>query len=266
MQMANGEDSGLSRVGVVVLGTPRTLRNPNLQSIHPNVRFSPPVYLPIDSKPGIKHRFREFLLNGRVLNQRERGCSQAHINLRKEILSSPRSWTLVLEDDVGIPVDWFRKVSSRLPGLLEDAAPGVILLNTNPHFNLGAGFMKLKLQPSGANAFLIHKDTLDRRKFTQLEYLEIADWPSSFSNVEFWSISDIAFDLPIESTIGPRKTRRVSFVLSFFIRAVFSPLFSRFVGLPLDVFLSWSVVGPFRRDLTLRLRSSKVRLFGNRRL
>ena len=126
--------------------------------------------------------------------------------------------------------------------------------------------MKLKLQPSGANAFLIHKDTLDRREFTQLEYLEIADWPSSFSNVEFWSISDIAFDLPIESTIGPRKTRRVSFVLSFFIRAVFSPLFSRFVGLPLDVFLSWSVVGPFRRDLTLRLRSSKVRLFGNRRL
>jgi hypothetical protein len=262
--MANGEDSAPAKVGVVVLGTLGSLRNPDLQFIHPNVRFSPPVYLPSNAEPNVNQRFYEYLLNGRVLNQGERGCSQAHITLRTEILSSHQSWTLVLEDDVGVPLDWFTRVCSLLPGFPEDAAPGVILLNTNPHFNLGNGLVKMNLQPSGANAFLVHKSVLEKRRFIQLEYLEKADWPSSFSNVEFWSISDLAFDLPIQSTIGPRKSRRVSFLLSSFIRAVFSPLFSRILGLPLDVYLSWSVFGPIRRDLALRLRCSKNRLVRDR--
>jgi hypothetical protein len=253
--MGNGEDYDLSKVGVIVLGSPGSLRNPSLESIHPNVRFSPPVYLAVDIKPRISQLFREFLLNGRFLSLGERGCSQAHINLRKEILVSPLSWTLVLEDDVGIPLDWFRRVCEVLPRFPDDAAPGVILLNTNPHFNLGPGVVKLNLLPSGANAFLIHRDALDNRRFAELESLERADWPTSFSSVDFWTISDLAFELPTESRVGPRKTRRVSFLFSTFVRALFSPMLARVLGLPLGTYLSWSVVGPMKRDLTLKVKA-----------
>jgi hypothetical protein len=253
--MGNGEDYDLSKVGVIVLGSPGSLRNPGLESVHPNVRFSPPVYLPVDIKPRISQLFREFLLNGRFLNAGERGCSQAHINLREEILLSPLSWTLVLEDDVGIPLDWYRRVCEVLPGFPDDAAPGVILLNTNPHFNLGPGLVKLNLLPSGTNAFLIHGNALRGRRFVESEHLERADWPISFSKVEFWSISDIAFELPTESRIGPRKNRRVSFLFSTFVRLVLSPVLSRVLGLPLSTYLFWSVIGPMKRDLTLKVKA-----------
>jgi hypothetical protein len=212
------------------------------------------VYLPVGIKPRISQLFREFLLNGRFLNVGERGCSQAHVNLRKKILSSPESWTLVLEDDVGIPQDWFRKVCEVLPRFPDDAAPGVILLNTNPHFNLGPGIVKLNLLPSGSNAFLIHRDALGNGRFAELESFERADWPISFSSVDFWTISDIAFEIPTESRIGPRKTRRVSFLFSTFVRGLFSPVLSRVLGLPLGTYLFWSVIGPMKRDLTLKLK------------
>ena len=253
--MAKSEDYDQSKVGVIVLGSPGSLRNPDLQSIHHTVRFVPPVYLPIDFEAGINQLFREFLLNGRFLNTGERGCSQAHINLRKEILSSPDMWTLVLEDDVGIPLDWYGRICEFIPGFPDVAASGVILLNTNPHFNLGPGLVKLNLLPSGANAFLIHRDALENRRFSELESLERADWPISFSSVEFWSISRIAFEIPAESRIGLRKNRRVNFLFSTFVRAVFSPVFSRILRLPVGVYLSWSVVGPIKRDLTLRFRN-----------
>jgi hypothetical protein len=259
INMGNGEDYDLSKVGVIVLGSPGSLRNPDLESIHPNVRFSPPVYLPVDIKPRISQLFSEFLLNGRFLTVGERGCSQAHIDLRKKILSSPKSWTLVLEDDVGIPLDWFRKVCEVLPRFPDVAPSGVILLNTNPHFNLGPGIVKLNLLPSGANAFLIHRDALASRRFSELESLEKADWPISFSSVEFWTISDIASELPTESRIGPRKSRRVSFLFSTFVRALFSPVFSIILRLTVGAYLSWSVIGPLKRDLVLRLRRWKRR-------
>lgn len=258
--MANAENFDPSKVGIIVLGNLGSLRNPDLESIHPTVRFSPPVYLPMDDRPSIRTLFLEFALNGRLLTSGERGCSQAHINLRKEILSTPESWTLVLEDDVGIPLDWFRRVCEALPGFPDDASPGVILLNTNPHFNLGPGIVKLNLLPSGINAYLIHRDALTSRRFSELESLEKADWPTSFSSVEFWTISDIAFELPTESRIGPRKRRRVSFLLSTFVRAVFSPLLSRMLRLTVGAYLSWSVIGPLKRDLVLRLRRWKRRL------
>ena len=253
IEIATKEDNGLSTLGVVVLGTPGLLRNPSLESVHPNVRFIPPVYFPANVKPSINQLFREFLLNGTPLIRGERGCSQAHINIRTDILSSNENWTLVLEDDVGMPSDWFTKVCSFLPGFPESFAPGVILLNTNPHFNLGTGLIELSLLPSGSNAFLVHRDALVGRSFTQLENLERADWPISFSRVRFWSIGDIAFCLPTESEIGLRKTKRVSFLLSSFIRAIFSPLSSRILGLPLRSYLFWSVLGPIKRDIALRL-------------
>ena len=251
--MSNAENFDPSKVGVIVLGNPGSLRNPDLESIHPTVRFSPPVYLPMDERPGIKSLVREFALNGRLLTTGERGCSQAHINLRAGIMSSPQIWTLVLEDDVGIPLDWFSKVCSFLPGFPDSAEPGVILLNTNPHFKLGTGLVKLNLLPSGANAFLIHRDALLRRRFLEIEHLERADWPISFSKVEFWSISDIAFEIPTESRIGPRRRRRVRFLISTIVRAIFSPLLCRILTLPLGTYVSWSVVGPLKRDITLKL-------------
>ena len=255
--MANSEDIGLSDVGVLVLGSPESLRNPDLQFIHPNVRFSPPVYLPSDFRPGAKRLFVECLLTGKFLTVGERGCSQGHINIRTEILSSPQVWTLVLEDDVGLPLDWLRKVRDVLPGLPHAATPGVILLNTNPHFNLGTGLIELSLLPSGANAYLIHKAALDARRFTELEYLERADWPTSFSGVQFWSLSDIAFEIPTDSRIGPRKRRRVRFLVSTLLRALFSPLFSRILKIPVKAYLSWSVFGPLNRDVKLRMREYK---------
>jgi hypothetical protein len=113
----------------------------------------------------------------------------------------------------------------------------------------------LSLLPSGANAFLIHRDALDNRRFAELESLERADWPISFSSVDFWSISNIAVEMPTESRIGPRKSRRVSFLFSTLVRALFSPVFCRVLGLPLSTYLYWSVVGPLKRDITLNLRS-----------
>jgi hypothetical protein len=239
-------------VGIIVLGTRGSLRNPELEKIDQNVRFIPPVFFPVDVKPRLGQLLTEFFLNGRVLISGERGCSQAHINIRSEILSSTAIWTLVLEDDVGIAPDWLERVRKALPDFPDLAKPGVILLNTNPYFDLGPGVKRLNLQPSLANAFLIHKSCLELRTFAELDALQIADWPCSFSQVQFFSLSRVAFDLKLKSTIGIRKSNRFGFLISTLLRGIFAPLIAPLVGLPLKVFFSWCVLGPIRRDVVLR--------------
>lgn len=245
-------------VGVIILGSPGQLRNPNLENLQPNVRFSPPVYIPADTRPLAGQLIREFLLNGRFLNRGERGCSQAHINIRREIQDSPFTWTLVLEDDVDIPPNWYSKIGDCFPGFPDTVSPSLILLNTNPHFNLGSGPIKLSLQPSLTNAYLVHKSALMNRRFKHLDSLQIADWPCSFSDVSFWTLSDLAIGLKKTSTIGPRPTNRFAFIVSSLLRGVLSPLIASFLRIPLNVYFGWNVIGPIKRDLVLRFSNNSA--------
>ena len=252
--MTNIDFPDQSTVGVIVLGAPGSLRNPKLERIAPGVRFVPPVFLPKEKGLGFGKLLREFFLNGRVLNWGERGCSQAHINIRAEIMSSPNMWTLVLEDDVGLPADWLSRLHDSLPGFPDSFTPSVVLLNTNPYFDLGPGVIRLGLQPSLTNAYLVHRSRLEPRPYKHLDALQIADWPCSFSGVSFFTLSNIAFDLQLRSTIGKRPASRLAFLISTLVRGIFSPLIAWFLNLPLKVFFSWCVLSPIRRDVVLRLK------------
>jgi hypothetical protein len=252
--MTNSDFPDQSTVGVIVLGAPGSLRNPELEKIDPDVRFVPPVFFQNDKRVGFDQYLREFFLNGRVLNWGERGCSQAHINIRAEIMSSPNMWTLVLEDDVGLPADWLSRLDGYLPGFPDSFTPSVVLLNTDPYLNFGPGVTRLDLQPSYTNAYLVHRSCLEPRPYRHLDALQIADWPCSFSGVSFFTLSNIAFDLQFKSTIGARPASRLLFLISTVVRGIFSPFIALFLSLPLKVYLSWCVLGPIKRDLSLRLR------------
>jgi hypothetical protein len=258
-QMSENENPKGIDVGVIILGSPGQLRNSNLENLQPNVRFSPPVYIPADTKPMAGQLIKEFLLNGRFLNRGERGCSQAHINIRQEIQDSPFTWTLVLEDDVDIPQNWYSRICDYFPGFPDSVSPSLILLNTNPYFNLGSGPVKLSLQPSLTNAYLVHKSALMNRKFKHLDCLQIADWPCSFSNVSFWHLSDLVVDLKLKSTIGPRPKNRFAFLVSSLLRGVLSPLIASLLKIPVNVYFFWNVLGPIKRDLVLRFAKSSAR-------
>jgi hypothetical protein len=243
-------------LGVIILGDASALRNPDLLNIHPEIRFVDPVYLGKEFKLSLRGLILEFILNGKFLTNGERGCSLAHIGIRREILTSDRDWTLVLEDDVGIPKDWVDQISLRYPGFPANVPPGVILLNTNPYFNLGSTAKPLSLHPSLANAFLVHRSALESRNSAQLDSHQIADWPCSFFGVRFWTVSEVAFDLNLQSTIGYRPKSRILFVATTVLLATLSPIFAFVAGIPLRTYFAWCVFGPIKRDLVLRWRNS----------
>jgi hypothetical protein len=242
--------------GVIILGDSSALRNPDLLDIHPEIQFVDPVYLGKTFRQSLRGLILEFILNGKFLTNGERGCSLAHIGIRREILASDRDWTLVLEDDVGLAKDWVYQISQRYPGFPSDVPPGIILLNTNPYYTLGPTAKPLNLHPSLANAFLVHRSSLESRKSAHLDSYQIADWPCSFFGVHFWTVSEVASDLNLQSTIGYRPKSRIRFVATTVLLAALSPIFSLVAGIPLRTYFAWCVFGPIKRDLVLRWRNS----------
>jgi len=226
-----------------------------LKRVHKNIVYVPPVYLSDQERTNFGHRLFEFLLNGRVLTRGERGCTLAHINVRKAILDSNFEWNLVLEDDVSLPEDWLVRILAQLQFPLRSLDPSVLILNTNPYSDFGVQISKLRIKPSLANAFLIHRRVIEEAKHKKLERFEIADWPTSFADAEFWTMSGLAMELGLESLIGRRPIRRTRFVFSIILRGLFSPILAPVLNLPFKVYLRWSILGPVHRDLVLRMRS-----------
>jgi hypothetical protein len=247
--------STLPDVGVFILGTESSLRNPALKRLQNNITYVSPVYLPDGEKTSFRQWLFEFLLNGRALTRGERGCTLAHINVRNAILNSNYEWSLVLEDDVSLPGDWLVRIQTELEDSLDSLHPFVLLLNTNPYFDFGLRPRKLKLKPALTNAFLIHRRVIEASKYRELEQFEVADWPTSFAYAEFWTMSGLAMELGLESRIGNRPTRRTLFALSAILRGLLSPIFATILRLPFKLYFGWSILGPVQRDLVLRIRS-----------
>jgi GR25 family glycosyltransferase involved in LPS biosynthesis len=212
----------------------------------------PPVFVDDQDATSFRQALVEFILNGRLLNAGERGCAQAHINVRENILTSKHDWVLVLEDDVAVPVDWEIRLSNYLD--LGALMPSVVILNTDDYFNLGLELVELKLKPSLANAFLIHRKVLENRPYSSLERFEIADWPISFSGANFYSLSNFAFDTQKSSLIGSRPRSRVAFLTSILVRLLMLPLSAVVTAVPALVLARWSLAMPLKRDLALRWR------------
>jgi GR25 family glycosyltransferase involved in LPS biosynthesis len=238
-------------VGIFVLGKQGSLRNPQLENLGDSMVYVDPVY--VEKAPTFRARLMQFVLNGKVLNRGELGCAQAHINIRAEVLKSQYDWNLVLEDDVGLPEDWFDRLRSILAAFPDSHPPSVILLNTLATLNFGDDPKKLSIKPSLTNAFLIHRSLAGSRPFTYLEEFEVADWPVSFSGVDFWMVSDVATDLAYQSTIGGRKPRRILFLSTVLIRFVFSPLIALLTKLPIATYIRWALFAPLRRDVVVRI-------------
>jgi hypothetical protein len=239
-------------VGIFVLGKQGRLRNPKLENLGESIVYVDPVY--VETAPTFRSRVMQFALNGKLLNRGELGCAQAHINIRAEVLMSKYDWNLVLEDDVGLPEDWFDRLRSILEGFPDSHPPSVILLNTLASLNFGDDPKRLSIKPSLTNAFLIHRSLAGNRPFKNLEQFEVADWPVSFSGVDFWMISDVATDLAYQSTIGGRKPRRILFLSTVLIRFLFSPLIALLANLPVSTYIRWALFAPLRRDVVVRFR------------
>jgi hypothetical protein len=172
--------------------------------------------------------------------------------VRKRILTSKYEWVLVLEDDVGLPVNWQDTLNKHVD--LRAHKPSVLILNTDEHFNLGVGLVELRLKPSSANAFLIHRKVLEARPYLHLEGFEIADWPISFSLMSFYSLSNFAFDTQSLSLIGSRPRSRIVFLTSVLVRMLVLPLSSLVTAVPILVLARWTLAMPLQRDLALRAR------------
>ena len=241
---------------MIILGKPKSLRNADLLNIHPNIKFVTPVYLPADYRPSLRRLLLEFVLNGKFLTNGERGCALAHVNVRNEILKSSYSWTLVLEDDAGLNENWLEEVCDQLPQFPRNLPPSLILLNSSHYLDMGPGAQHLVIRPSLTSSFIAHRTAIEARSHVQLDPFQIADWPCSFAQTKFWTINNIAFDLNMKSTIGARPTQRIRAAVSALIMGFMSPVFSAIAGLPLQIYMSWCVIGPIKRDLILRWRNS----------
>lgn len=243
----------LPHFGVFIIGNRGSLRNPRLEDLFPEQKYVSPVFLEPGTRLGLRDTLIELALNGRQLSLGERGCSQAHINVRQEILNSKFDWVLVLEDDVMLAEN-FREELNKVVGL-ENLSPSVLLLNTDSYFDLGPDLRELSLKPSLANAFLIHREVLESRPYDWLEKFEIADWPISFSGVNFYTISNLGSESEAFSLIGARPRGRLAFLISIFCRFPLLPLSSFLTGVPIWKLANWALLAPAKRDLVLRFRS-----------
>jgi len=243
----------LANVPIFVLGTRGSLRNPSLADLSSSITYVDPVFINKTDPVGLMRIFLEFILNGRPLSIGERGCSLAHVSIRERIIDSGENWALVLEDDVGMPEDWKNQLEIRLKEVnIPDGS--ILLLNTNSLMNFSDEVVRLRVKPSGANAFLISRQSLLSRKYRKFEEFEISDWPISFLDQSFLQLSGLAQDFNLPTLVGLRPSSRIWFIFSTAIRFLFSPLFCLALKLPLADYLSWSVIQPIVRDLRIRFR------------
>ena len=242
----------LPEFGVFIIGTPGILRNSELEQVSSAKTYVNPVFLEIGERLRPRESLIEFALNGRSLSSGERGCSQAHMGARQAIINSDFDWALVLEDDVYLPENWVEEIAARVS--LSTLHPSIVLLNTDLHFNLGPEIVKLRHKPSLANAFLVHRAVLESRPYAWLEKFEIADWPISFADVDFFTVSNLVEDAKAISLIGKRPRSRLAYLMSVLFRIPLLPLSSWITGVPICKLAKWTLLAPIRRDLFLRFR------------
>ena len=245
----------ISEIAVFVLGSKGDLRNPRLEFLEQQTTYVEPVFLGEDFSPRVPQALREIALNGRKLTNGERGCALGHARVRDEIIRSDVAWALVLEDDVELTRGWVQKLENSLRQLGEEHF-SVLLLNTNSLLDFGPDAVELSVRPSGANAFLISRQTILSRRYESLEDCEIADWPISFVRHKFLALSGIAHDGGGLSLVGIRPSSRTRFFVSTLVRVAFSPVICQLLKVSLRDFLRWAVLGPVIRDLKLRYCSS----------
>lgn len=255
-------EGSLAHANVLIIGHKGKLRNIKLASIDDEITFVAPVYFKNELPSSRLLRLTlEIFLNGRFLKQGERGCSLAHIEARHQAKQLKYDWTLILEDDVDLPKNWLASVSLAARGI-EGLSNCLILLNSNLYLSQNSKFDALPFKPSYANAYLIHRSVILKRKYQRLETYEIADWPISFSRIKVYSLDGLAVDTHAQSQIGKRRTSRTYLVLDALVRLLFSPLLALILRVNLLEFLKWNVLGPLYKDVYLRIRwrfrSSKI--------
>jgi hypothetical protein len=248
-------DTSLSKVPIFVLGTRGDLRNPRLEILGEKATYVDPIFLATTSPERWSRILREIALNGRKLTVGERGCALGHIKVREAVLNSGSNWAIVLEDDVELPEGWANSLDYELRHVGENSIP-ILLLNTNPLIGFSREVVELMVKPSGANAFLISRESLMKRRYKSLEPYEIADWPISFVREKFFALSGIARDSGGYSLVGKRPYSRTRFLMSTVCRLALSPLICVYLRVSFSDYLRWSVLGPIIRDIKLRyLRS-----------
>jgi hypothetical protein len=219
------------------------------------ITYVEPVFLGPDFSESWSQVAREISLNGRKLTVGERGCALGHMKVKDAVIDSGCPWARVLEDDVELPDGWVQCLDQKLLPLGEESL-SVLLLNTNPLLRLSPGVVKLKVKPSGANAFLISRASILNRRYKSLEAYEIADWPISFVRDKFFVLSGVVEDAGEISLVGKRPSSRTRFFLSTIVRLTLSPLICIYLKVSLSDYLRWSIFGPIIRDIKLRyLRS-----------
>jgi hypothetical protein len=242
-------------IGAFVIGTPGSLRNPQLElAIGKGATFVPPVFLGKNHRAPLRALVREFILNGRLLTNGERGCARAHILVRDAITLSRYEWALVVEDDAELPREWRAQLSRIFD--LSTLEPSVVLLSGDAANSLEVGLHPLKIKPSGAYAFLVHRSLLEARPFKNMERFEVADWPISFSKMRFFVLGHFAREGVSESLIGQRPVHIIPFYAGVALRLMGLPIASLVTGVSSRLLFNWTLLAPVKRDLVTRLRAA----------
>jgi len=129
---------------------------------------------------------------GRRPLEGEMGCAAAHLQAYEELLASPNSWGLVLEDDAIVLDDSeFERVVRAVTKALEPTGRVVSLYSEGAIFPLSektvgsAVLLDLRVPPHGAVAYLIDRVAAADLLSAQRKIASVSDWPPDVHRVRF---------------------------------------------------------------------------------
>ncbi len=249
-------------IDVYVIGVEDALRSPELsealESCPFPVTFVPPYRPEADALPTLTDSDAAELIFGRGLTIGEIGCWFAHRITYENILARGSEWSLILEDDAGLPraiwsdlPSWVAPLDATRPiilSLFAQEAPRGHRVEAPP----GVDMRALPYAPTNTVAYVMNRRAVAVALKGPRRAISTADWPPWSLDVDFFLMSESPVKHEAQSLIGARPDP--SFALRPLVRlaSVVSPR-AWAAGRPYfrDVrgYLQWAVLIPARKAL-----------------
>lgn len=257
-------------VAIYVIGEAGALRSTSLAKALEDSPFPVTVVEPYRPQVGVVSQLVDqsaaMCVFGRMLTPGEVGCWFAHRVVYEAAEGQGTEWNIVLEDDAGVPPEFWPFLKTWLPSL--DTGKPIIVSLFAQDYPRGrtvvakgdATLLALPYAPTNTVAYVINRKAVDVALRAPRRAMSTADWPPWSTEVNFLLLANSPILHEGVSTIGHRPDPSSRWRPFARLLVVLTP-HSWSLGRPycrgFRTYLEWSLIVPARKALRRASKQSR---------